>query len=354
MSSISLISPNPKFMSLDANGDPHVGAKLYTYETGTTTPKTTWTDYTKSASNTNPVILDSKGQADVWIDSSGGAYRFKLTDSDDVVLWTVDNVQMDEGNLAIGPQLSAAYALASGTDTYTASMGTAITSYATGDHYFITFPNTNTATNPTLDIDGVGAKTIKDVEGGALDVGSIGNDHAAILKYDGTYLLLLNPITVSDIAYAASWNGVDGVAPSKNAVRDMVVSLGIGETNIKMWFYQNTAPTGWTIDATPEDALLAVKGGSDAYNVDGGNQAGTWTQPNHTHTYNTVIAHTHPYLSKPFTGGYGAGTGSGVTSTGSDSKTTTSTGSASGTTAGGATAATYRPLAQVGIICTKD
>lgn len=55
-------------------------------------------------------------------------------------------------------------------------------------------------------------------------------------------------------------------------------------TGTKMWFYQNTAPFGWVIDATPSDAVLAVKGGSNAYNVNGGVQAGTWSQPTHTHT----------------------------------------------------------------------
>ena len=65
----------------------------------------------------------------------------------------------------------------------------------------------------------------------------------------------------------------------------------------KMWFYQNTAPTGWVIDSTPADAILAVKGGSAAYNVNGGMAAGTWTHPTHTHTgplhTHTGPSHTH-------------------------------------------------------------
>ena len=88
--------PNPKFTSMDTNGDPRVGAKLYTYETGTTTPKTTWDDSTKGSANSNPVILDSNGEADVWIDSTAGAYRFKLTDSDDVTLWTKDGIKSSD------------------------------------------------------------------------------------------------------------------------------------------------------------------------------------------------------------------------------------------------------------------
>ena len=44
----------------------------------------------------------------------------------------------------------------------------------------------------------------------------------------------------------------------------------------KVWLYENTAPTGWTIATSVGDKLIAVKGGSDAYNVSGGTMAGTW------------------------------------------------------------------------------
>jgi hypothetical protein len=71
-------------------------------------------------------------------------------------------------------------------------------------------------------------------------------------------------------------------------------------TATKVWFWQNTAPTGWTIDATAAaDAVLAVKAGSGTYAVAGGSQAGTWTQPSHTHTggshTHTVGTHTHSF-----------------------------------------------------------
>jgi hypothetical protein len=39
-------------------------------------------------------------------------------------------------------------------------------------------------------------------------------------------------------------------------------------TGRKLWLYENTAPTGWTI-ASVTDGVIAVKGGSDAYNVNG-------------------------------------------------------------------------------------
>lgn len=63
----------------------------------------------------------------------------------------------------------------------------------------------------------------------------------------------------------------------------------------KMIFYQNTAPTGWTIDAAIADALIAIKGGTASYNVNAGQVAGTWTQTNHTHTFSDTFTanHTH-------------------------------------------------------------
>jgi len=67
-----------------------------------------------------------------------------------------------------------------------------------------------------------------------------------------------------------------------------------------IWTYQDTAPTGWSIITGTEDALLATKGGSRAYNTTGELQAGTWTQSDHTLTENEMPSHTHNVE-----GGYG-------------------------------------------------
>jgi len=53
----------------------------------------------------------------------------------------------------------------------------------------------------------------------------------------------------------------------------------------KLWLYENTAPTGWTI-VSVTDKVLAVKGGSGDYNINGGNtSSGTaWCAP-HIHQW---------------------------------------------------------------------
>ena len=61
----------------------------------------------------------------------------------------------------------------------------------------------------------------------------------------------------------------------------------------KMYFYQNAAPAGWTYDNGVTDRILSVKGGAQAYNVNGGNQAGSWTQPDYTLQVADMPAHDH-------------------------------------------------------------
>ena len=88
---MATISPTPKLQFLDANGAPLSYGLLYTYVAGTTTPKTTWIDAAQSTPNTNPVLLDSRGQADVWL-NAGEAYKFVVLNSSSVTQYTVDNI----------------------------------------------------------------------------------------------------------------------------------------------------------------------------------------------------------------------------------------------------------------------
>lgn len=87
----ALLPPFPKFYATDASGVPLAGGLLYTYAAGTTTPLATYTDSTGGTANTNPVVLDSSGQANVWL-TQGTAYKLVLENSVGVVQWTVDQV----------------------------------------------------------------------------------------------------------------------------------------------------------------------------------------------------------------------------------------------------------------------
>jgi hypothetical protein len=85
------LAPFIKQQFLDSNGNPLAGGKLYTYQSATTTPQSTYTDYTGGTPNSNPVILDSSGRASVWLDV-GLSYKFVLKDSSDNTIYTEDGV----------------------------------------------------------------------------------------------------------------------------------------------------------------------------------------------------------------------------------------------------------------------
>lgn len=105
MPSVSL-SPAPKLQFFGTDGNPLAGGKLYTYAAGTTTPLSTYYDSTGTATNSNPIILDSRGEANVWLDSA--AYKFVLKTASDTLIWTVDNITSVEALKAyIAAQITA-------------------------------------------------------------------------------------------------------------------------------------------------------------------------------------------------------------------------------------------------------
>jgi hypothetical protein len=80
----------PQFF--DDNGDALAGGFLYSYVAGTSTPAATYIDESEVTPNTNPIVLDSGGRADIFL-AEGTSYKFVLTDLNDVPIWTLDNVE---------------------------------------------------------------------------------------------------------------------------------------------------------------------------------------------------------------------------------------------------------------------
>jgi hypothetical protein len=91
---MAIVIPEGKQSYSNDAGIPLVGGRLYTYDAGTTTLKDTWSDAAQSALNTNPIILDARGEATVFW---SGAYKVELRTAANAVIWTVDNVNSDDG-----------------------------------------------------------------------------------------------------------------------------------------------------------------------------------------------------------------------------------------------------------------
>ena len=128
------------------------------------------------------------------------------------------------------------------------------------------------------------------------------------------------------------------------------VDTPLQQSGDKLWYWQNVCPTGWTIDATAADSVIAVKGGSAAYNVTGGTIAATstWTSPGHILTEAEIPSHRHSVNPYAGTGGAYSVNAAVLYIAG---------GSFTGYTGGGGShnhGSTWRPKGAAGIICTKD
>ena len=77
----------------DNNGVPLNGGLLYTYQAGSSTPLTTYTDINGTIANANPVVLDASGRSatEIWL-TYGYFYKFVLKDSAGVTIGTYDNI----------------------------------------------------------------------------------------------------------------------------------------------------------------------------------------------------------------------------------------------------------------------
>ena len=74
----------------DDAGDPVAAGKVYTYSSGTTTPKTTYTDQAGVVPNANPIILDAAGKCSLWLGS--GEYTIRLETSAGALVRSEDHV----------------------------------------------------------------------------------------------------------------------------------------------------------------------------------------------------------------------------------------------------------------------
>jgi hypothetical protein len=75
-----VLAPLPQLQFFDQTGTPLAFGCVFTYESGTTTPLATYTDYTGTTLNANPVILSAGGSANIWM-TAGVAYGFRVKSS---------------------------------------------------------------------------------------------------------------------------------------------------------------------------------------------------------------------------------------------------------------------------------
>jgi hypothetical protein len=191
------IAPLPK-MQFNQGGVPLAGGLLFTYAAGTTTKLASYTDSTGATPNTNPIVLNANGEADVYL-IAGDLYKLTLcpaTDTDPPTnpYWSVDNLYCNAAS-------AIPYADATGTsDVITATY--VVTSPVLVDGFFLILDivTANTTTTPTFapTLNGVlqTARTIQKVVGNANVALAVGDlQGMAMLVYDLSNLvwILQNP-----------------------------------------------------------------------------------------------------------------------------------------------------------------
>jgi len=182
-----VLSPTPWFRGVDTNGNSLAFGKVFTYAGGTSIKVATYTDSTGVTPNTNPVILDSTGQASIWL-TPNVSYKFVLAPANDTdpptsAIRTQDNIVNSQiltlyGGVDLG--IVNAYVL-----NYAANF----TSYTDGIGIYWIPSHTNTGAS-TMNVNGLGPINIVNQDGSALGANQlIANQIAFILCKGGQFLL---------------------------------------------------------------------------------------------------------------------------------------------------------------------
>jgi len=86
-----VIAISPKFTFLSSTGAPLVNGTVDVYVAGTVTRSNTWADQAQTTLNANPIVLDSRGEAVIWLDPAI-TYDFVLKNSGGVTQYTAEDI----------------------------------------------------------------------------------------------------------------------------------------------------------------------------------------------------------------------------------------------------------------------
>lgn len=245
----TLLSPLPKFKAFDNNGNPLAFGLLTTYAAGTTNPIATYKDSTQTTTNTNPIVLNFRGEADIWL-IPNIAYKFALTDSQGNTIpgWPVDNI--------VNSQLITLYG---GVDTgsvnaYVINFTANFTSLTDGIIIAWIAAHANTGAS-TINVNGLGIVNLLNQDLSALRGGQITANQVVQMMYKGGNWLLLAG------SFAGGVLAVPGAAasPSISFIGDPTTGfyfLGTGQIGIS----QGGIASGSIIIGTVSGSLTGVSG----------------------------------------------------------------------------------------------
>lgn len=233
------LSPVFKQKFFGNDGKPLNGGRLFSYQSATSTKIATYSDSLGASPNANPVVLDFRGEAQVYIPPNVN-FKFVLAppgadDPPTNPIWSVDPV--------VNAQLLTLYG---GVDTgsanaYVLTFTAQFSAYADGIIIYWIPANTNTGPS-TINVNGLGAVAIVNQDGSVLRPGQIIANNVIGILYKGTGFILLN---VNAVGLTPSVN-------TKNANYTFAISDAYNivlHTDASVWSY--TVPA----DATTNFAI---------------------------------------------------------------------------------------------------
>lgn len=93
----AILSPSAKQQFFTNGSEVAAGYRLYIYAANTLTPQTTFVDRDGSVPNTNPIILDARGEATIYL-TPGIVHDYVLKTDLDADVWTREDVIADAGD----------------------------------------------------------------------------------------------------------------------------------------------------------------------------------------------------------------------------------------------------------------
>ena len=183
MSTAAVLSPSPVQRFYDNNGNPLAGGTVTTFAAGTSTPIATYTDYTAGTPNPNPIVLNFRGEASIWL-IPNQAYKFVVADSFGNTISTTDQITVS--------QLLTLYG---GVDTgiannYILNFVASFNALVDGLVVYWVPGNNNTGAS-TLNVNGLGVVSIINANGSALGANQIvAGQLTEVVYYQGNWQLL--------------------------------------------------------------------------------------------------------------------------------------------------------------------
>lgn len=238
----------PIFQALNTVGTASPGYKLYFYQTGTTTPKDTYSDAALTTPNTNPVIADGNGYfGDIFL-ATDTDYNVVYTDDADATIWQADPVSPATTITATsilatdGTSLNPSYSFVNDTDMGMFRVGTNKLGHSTAGVTAMTIDENQRILIGTEDAYGTtaGVSPNLQVNGDTGDESAIGlirfgNDStpAVVQGFRTRATILGNNAAVQDgdILFRIRATGDDGVNPYDSRASTAEISFAVDETN---------------------------------------------------------------------------------------------------------------------------